>query len=178
MPSVAEATDWIVSGLWGGYAAANVLKWHWWRFNGWGYFWGMITGISGALSLIAFPEIKPLEAFPALLLLSTIGSIVGSLVTRPQDMTTLVNFYVRTAPWGWWGPVQQAAAQLNPGITPNRDFPRDAFNVVVGIIWQTAFVAFPIYVVIKDWPSTTVCVAIIAVTTTILNFSWYRRLEA
>jgi len=27
---------WIVSGLWGGYTAANVLKWYWWRFNGYG----------------------------------------------------------------------------------------------------------------------------------------------
>ena len=48
MSNVKTPVDWIVSGLWGGYAAANVLKWHWWRLNGWGYFWGMITGISGA----------------------------------------------------------------------------------------------------------------------------------
>ncbi len=26
------------------YIAANVLKWHWWRFNGEGYFWGMTPG--------------------------------------------------------------------------------------------------------------------------------------
>ena len=27
-------TNWIVSGLWVGYAAPNMLKWHWWRLNG------------------------------------------------------------------------------------------------------------------------------------------------
>ena len=40
-----------VSGLWCGYTASNVLKWYWWRFNGFGYFWGMITGIGSALVL-------------------------------------------------------------------------------------------------------------------------------
>ena len=41
--------QWIVSALWGGYAASNVIKWYWWRFNGFGYFWGMATGIAAAI---------------------------------------------------------------------------------------------------------------------------------
>jgi SSS family solute:Na+ symporter len=47
--SVNSVVLWIVSGLWGGYTASNVLKWYWWRFNGYGYFWGMVTGISALL---------------------------------------------------------------------------------------------------------------------------------
>ena len=177
-PSVARATDWIVSGLWGGYAAANILKWHWWRFNGYGYFWGMITGIGSALALLAFPEVKPLAAFPLLLLISGAGSIIGSLCTKPQELETLITFYVRTRPWGWWGPIHRAAQSMLPGLAPNRDFPRDAFNVFIGVVWQTALVALPIYIVIKDWQSATVAAAIAAVTTTILKFSWYDQLES
>ncbi len=30
---VNTALQWIVSALYGGYIASNVLKWHWWRFN-------------------------------------------------------------------------------------------------------------------------------------------------
>ena len=41
--------QWIVSGLYGGYIAANVLKWYWWRFNANGFFWGMFAGTAGAL---------------------------------------------------------------------------------------------------------------------------------
>ena len=40
---------WIVGALYGGYVMANVLKWYWWRFNGYGYFWGMIGGIVSAM---------------------------------------------------------------------------------------------------------------------------------
>ena len=38
--SINSVIEWIVSALWGGYTASNVLKWYWWRFNGYGYFWG------------------------------------------------------------------------------------------------------------------------------------------
>ena len=40
---------WIVGSLNGAYVIANVLKWFWWRFNGYGYFWGMMTGIASAM---------------------------------------------------------------------------------------------------------------------------------
>jgi solute:Na+ symporter, SSS family len=220
IPSVAEATNFIVSGLWVGYAAPNILKWHWWRLNGYGYFWGMIAGIGGALFMVAFPVMKQLAgvpmawlfshwvetittpvdvnllvtklhlelpavnfdlnllAFPTLLLLSLAGAIVGSLLTRPEAADVLVSFYTRTRPWGWWGPIRRDAVRRDPQFQPNRDFFHDAFNVLVGVVWQTAFVALPIYVVIKHWQEAIVCMAIIAVTSTILKFSWYDRLEA
>jgi hypothetical protein len=40
---------WIVGALNGAYVIANVLKWTWWRFNGYGYFWGMMIGILAAM---------------------------------------------------------------------------------------------------------------------------------
>src|SRR5207247_10985711 len=44
--SINQVTQWIVSGLLGGYTAPNLHKWHWCRFNGYGYFWGMTAGIA------------------------------------------------------------------------------------------------------------------------------------
>ena len=45
--NILEVMMWIVGALYGGYVIANVLKWYWWRFNGYGYFWGMMAGILG-----------------------------------------------------------------------------------------------------------------------------------
>lgn len=174
--SVDTATQWIVSALWGGYAAANVLKWHWWRLNGFGYFAGMIGGVIGALILLSFPHIELLSAFPLLLLASAGASMVGSWLTKPEDENVLVEFYVRTRPWGWWGPIHRAAVRRYPDFQPNRDFGWDAFNVVVGITWQTAFVVMPIYAVIHDWRAMAVSLAIILVTSAILKRTWYDRL--
>jgi SSS family solute:Na+ symporter len=177
IPSVHAATNWIVSALWGGYAAPNILKWHWWRLNGFGYFWGMTSGILGAIVLLAFPQVEPLTAFPILLLVSTVGAVAGSLLTKQQDEETLVNFYSRTRPWGWWFPVTLVAIRRDPLFEANRDFARDMLNVIIGIIWQTAFVALPIYVVIHNWNGAGVCLVIIVTTSAFLKFSWYDRLQ-
>ena len=176
--SVHKATTWIVAALWGGYAAPNFLKWHWWRLNGWGYFWGMMGGIVVAVGLLAFPNVNPVWAFPFLFAVSLASTVVGSLCTEPEDTRVLVEFYTRTRPWGWWGPVHGAAVASDPGFRPNRDFRRDVFNVLVGIAWQTSFIALPIYCVLRHWPAVAICATIIAVTSTILKFSWYDRLES
>lgn len=176
-PSVHQAIDWIVSALWGGYAAPNILKWHWWRLNGWGYFWGMVAGIGGALGLLMVPYVEPLYAFPLLMLVSTLGAVVGSLATAPEQESVLVDFYTRTRPWGWWRPILSASQRRHPGFQPNRSFGIDAFNVLIGIIWQTSFVALPIYVVIKHWLAASICLLIIVVTTITLKATWYERLE-
>lgn len=36
---------WIIFVLYGGYVVVNVFKWIWWRFNGYGYFFGMLGGL-------------------------------------------------------------------------------------------------------------------------------------
>jgi solute:Na+ symporter, SSS family len=201
IPSVAKATNWIVSGLWVGYTAPNILKWYWWRLNGWGYFWGMILGIGAALATAFFPEVNQwmanqsiwvvsqladtqgvafdvnLMAFPVVLAISLFGTLAGSLLTRPQEESALLGFYTRTRPWGWWAPIRDVAMRQDPQFRPNGDFARDAFNVLIGIVWQTAFVAMPIYAAIHHWKEAAICLAIIAMTSGILKRSWYDRLE-
>lgn len=63
--------QWIVSALYGGYIASNVLKWHWWRFNANGFFYGMLSGILSAMifSLI-IPSVQLLYWFPVLFAIS------------------------------------------------------------------------------------------------------------
>ena len=39
---VNDILQWIVSAAYGSYVVSNVLKWYWWRFNGSGFFWGMV----------------------------------------------------------------------------------------------------------------------------------------
>jgi solute:Na+ symporter, SSS family len=176
-PSVHQATDWIVSALWSGYAAPNILKWHWWRFNGWGYFYGMMSGIAGALLLFVIPDVRPLEAFPVLILISGAGAVIGSLATKQERESVLVDFYIRTRPWGFWGPIHQQAQRLHPEFEPNRDFGFDVINLFVGIVWQTSFVALPIYVVIQHWREAAICLTLIAITSFILKHTWYDRLH-
>jgi hypothetical protein len=102
---------------------------------------------------------------------------LGSLLTNPESDEVLVDFYTRTRPWGWWEPIRAAALRRDPTFQANRNFGWDAFNVLIGIVWQTAFVALPIYIVIREWRSAGICSVIIVVTSSILKKTWYDRLE-
>ena len=176
--SVSAIVAWILSALYAGYAAANLLKWYWWRFNAYGYFWGMAGGIAGSgLVPELLPTVTPIFAFPIILAISLAGCIIGSLATKPDDEAVLINFYDKVRPWGFWGPIHDKLARERPGLEANHDFLRDMFNVVVGIVWQTAQVALGIYLVIRDWSAVTICAALIIVTSAILKFTWYDKLR-
>lgn len=184
--SINSVLVWLVSGLYGGYTASNVLKWYWWRLNGFGYFWGMITGIICAL---LFPpifsrllpgvagDILPLYLFPLLLALSITGCVVGSLLTEPEDEERLKSFYKNVRPWGFWGPVIKKVQQDAPDFTANPHFKRDMFNVVVGTVLQTSLVALPIFAVIKMPDKALLSMVIILATIAILYKTWYANIH-
>lgn len=180
-----DVVNWIVGSLYGGYIAANVLKWHWWRFNGWGYFWGMIAGIAAAFFCAVVFRDQPtlwgfeknLAVFPGILGISLAASVIGSLATPPDDGGVLDRFYLRVRPWGWWGPVHDRLLATHPRLAANRDWPRDAFNVAVGIVWQTSLTAAGIYLVLQDFSRFGLAVMIAVVCMFVLKFTWYDRLR-
>ncbi|MEX1054424.1 MAG: sodium:solute symporter, partial [Rhodothermales bacterium] len=146
--------------------------------NSYGYFWGMVGGILAAMIVpAAIPQLTVIYTFPIILLLSIVGCIAGSLMTRPDDEEVLKNFYVKVRPWGFWSPIREKVQIERPELVPNRDASRDMFNVVVGIIWQTALTATGIYLVLEEWFYLSICVAVVLVTSTILKFNWYDRLR-
>ena len=189
--SVNSVVVWIVSGLWGGYAAANILKWYWWRFNGFGYFWGMITGIASALAMPSIVDRVPYLqhllntysisqnvaiVFPLVLIVSLLGCFIGTLATKPESDEVLVGFYRRVRPWGFWGPILNKVLATDPEFKRNRDFWLDMFNIAVGILWQVTLVALPLYVVLKQFGHLAVALAIVLGTSLILKFTWYNHL--
>src|SRR6202000_3405337 len=73
--------QWIVSGLYGGYVAAHMLKLHWWRFNANGFFWGMLGRVAPAIALAVLKSYDILHGldlyyWPVLFALSMAGSII------------------------------------------------------------------------------------------------------
>ena len=169
--------QWIVSALYGGYTASNLLKWYWWRFNSYGYFWGMLAGIVAAMLGALVPNLAPIYIFPAILALSLVGAIAGTLLTPPDEPHVLDRFYLRVRPWGFWGPVHDRVALTHPGLVRNKNFRRDMFNVAVGIVWQTALTATGILLVLRDWRALTISVSLVVVSAVILKFTWYNRIE-
>lgn len=176
--SINDIMQWIFGALFGGYAAANLLKWHWWRFNAYGYFLGMLSGLIASLILpLLAPDMQPLYAFPYLLAAGLIGSVVGSLATPAESDEILMSFYQKVRPWGMWGPIKAKVQAASPEFKANTSFGRDMFNVGVGMIWQISLVVIPIYLVIQEMVPMLVAIGVMLITTFILKKNWYEKLE-
>jgi Na+/proline symporter len=180
--SINDVTLWIVGALYGGYAAANVLKWYWWRFNGYGFFYGMISGIIGAMIVpkimdIYYPQVNDLYGFPAILVFSTIGCIMGSLLTPPEDDEILKRFYTQVRPWGFWQPIYEKVKRENPDFRKNNEFGKDCFNVLLGLIWQITLIALPMYVVVQEKWAIIGCVVVLILSSFVLKKNWLDKLK-
>lgn len=176
--SINSITLWIVSALWGGYATANMLKWYWWRFNGYGYFYGMASGFVAALIVPkVLPSVSAFNSFPIILMVSTIFCILGSLLTEQESDEILKTFYRRVRPWGVWGPIDKKVKADDAGFQKNENFGRDWANIFIGLVWQISLIAFPIFVVIKKWWAALIAAAMIGGTSFALKKNWYEKLE-
>ncbi|GAA3646986.1 sodium:solute symporter family protein [Flavivirga jejuensis] len=191
--SINSLTLWITSALYGGYVAANFLKWIWWRFNGWGYFWGMTSGLIIATlqflldqnkanfdidtNLYFLAQIPAIYVFPVIFTVSLLGSFLGTLLTPATNMNTLKEFYFNIRPWGFWSPVYKALKIENNTITKNTDFVGDMLNCVIGIIWQSSMILLPIYFMIRDYPKTLITLFVFLITSIILKFTWLDKVK-
>ena len=174
---VNDVLQWIVGGLYGSYVAANILKWYWWRFNGNGFFWGMVGGLIPALTFrFFFDGVLDTYTFPLMLLISFVACIIGTYSAPAVEEVTLKSFYRNVRPWGFWKPIKDMIQAEDPAFEPNKDYFRDAFNVIIGVLWQTSLVAIPIYVVLLKPSYTVVALIITVITSIILKKTWYDHL--
>ena len=185
--SLNTLTLWITSALYGGYACANVLKWIWWRFNGYGYFGGMLAGLIASTILLFFKDailqglgiagpVPDIYFFPVIFLFSLIGCLAGTFMTAPDSMDAVKSFYRQTRPWGWWGPVKKEVMREDPSFIPNQDLGKDAFNILTGMAWQMAQVLIPIYLMIRDHTQLAIWVMVFFVTSWLLKKYWWDKL--
>jgi len=174
--------QWIVSGLYGGYVAANMLKWHWWRFNASGFFWGMLAGIIPAIALAvlkSFGWLKGLDLYywPILFLLSLAGSVLGSYAAPPTEEAVLMSFYKTVRPWGFWKPVHQKVVKQDPAFIANQNFRLNAFNIFLGIIGQLCLTILPMYIVLWLKGPLLVTLVLLLIICLILKKTWWNKLN-
>ena len=191
--SINSLTLWITSSLFGGYVAANFLKWIWWRFNGWGYFWGMLSGLiiaslqflldqnkdsftEGSI-LYELSHMSAIYLFPIIFGFSLLGSFLGTYLSKPTSMEVLKSFYSNVHPWGWWNPVYKELKRDDDTFTKNTDFVSDMLNCIIGIVWQSSMILLPIYFMIRDYPKTLIALLVFVITSVILKFTWLDKVK-
>ncbi|MDR3297398.1 MAG: Na+:solute symporter [Prevotellaceae bacterium] len=176
---VNSVLQWVTNALYGSYIAANVLKWHWWRFNGRGFAWGMGAGMLPALVIPLIPwfnGVNPLYYFPIILAFSVLGCVAGAYSAPPTELEVLKKFYAKTRPWGFWKPIHDLVVANDPSFQKNTAFGRDMANVAIGIVWQCALIVAPIYLVLQQYWAMGTALMVIVVASLALKKNWYDRL--
>ncbi len=175
--SIAKIWGWMMMALGGGVLVPNVLRWYWWRMNGWGYALGTFGGILLSLVSLFTNTVPDYVIFPLIVTASLLLSVIGSLVTRPVDKKLLKEFYLSIRPFGRWKPVRE-----DSGLTAfERDnnaekVSRSVLNVVLGMIAIAAGYLFPMFLVGHWYGRSLLCLGFSLAAVIALKFTWYRHL--
>ena len=175
--SINQMFIWIMGTLGAGVLMPNVLRWYWWRVNGWGYAVGTISGM--VLSLIQalvpyFSKLPLYVTFPVIAGSVCAITVLVTFLTPPTDQGVLLTFYRNVRPVGCWGPIAREA-QLPP---ESSTFARDAINVLIGIPWLIAMWLCPVFVVLHRFPDAILTGGIVALLSAVLYKTWYKHLDA
>jgi len=183
---------WIIMGLFVGTLPPNILKWYWWRANGLSFTIGSITGLLAALA-IQFEAVSNLLSrisadLPYIAGSSTIqqyifvfsagiiGSIIGAYIAKPTDMETLKKFYLKTKPFGFWGPVRKECdAELVKDIKVEST--RDMFLLLPAFGAHISLFLMMSSIMWKQWATVGTCLTIFAVCVSLLYKFWYKNLK-
>ena len=119
-----------------------------------------------------------MNSFPIIFLNSIIGCFIATLVTKPESDEVLMKFYHNVRPWGFWKPIYEKVVKIDPEFVKNNNFKRDMSNIFVGIVWQITLMATPVFLVLREYNSLMICIGVLILTSLILKFNWWDKLEA
>ena len=175
--SIAQIWNWLMMALGAGMIVPNVLRWYWWRFNGWGYAAGTVGGILLSLVALLKPDAPMSETFPPIVGGSLLVAVVVTLLTRPVSMHVLTSFYRTVRPFGAWGAVR-ARADLTAAeaAAPSESIPFAVLNTGLGIVAISGMYLFPMYLVGHWHVTALLCFGAAALAAATLYVTWYRRL--
>ena len=181
MQSILELGIWIFSIMFGSMIVPMVIRWYWWRFNGWGFSAGV-----GAAFLIAIAQ-KILQKggfvdwpdyvfYFIMLSASFLVSMLVTLLTPATDEKVLIKFYTSIQPWGFWKPVRSKVLAEMPNFKSEKMVVSDFVNMVVGAISIFALNVLPFYLMLHNWNRVCILGGIFLVTSVVLYFTWYKTL--
>ena len=171
--SIADIWEWMMMALGAGVVIPNVLRWYWWRMNGWGYSLGVLGGILLSMVALLFPGWPGYYVFALICTASLLASVIGSLATAPVDKAVLTDFYKSVRPFGFWKPVREqsdAASAAGAALT--------ILNVMLGMLAISGLYLAPMYLVGHWYAQSAVWLTLAVAAIIALRFTWYKNLEA
>ena len=175
--NINEIWGWITMGIGAGMFIPQVIRWYWWRFNGYGFAVGTLFGMTAAILTKAFGG--PLPEYTSFLIASgssLLGCIIGTYYTKPTDDEVLFNFYKITRPFGFWNKVRN---QLSNDVLSkiNGENRRDIIAIFFAVPWQVVLFLTGMMVVMKQWTNVFNLLLLLIPLSLGLYWFWFRHLS-
>ncbi|MBK9128704.1 MAG: sodium:solute symporter [Phycisphaerales bacterium] len=180
-PSINSIWNWLNMGLGAGVLLPNLLRWYWWRLNGYGYAAGAAAGMVVALGLhllrteLPAWAVTPYATFIWTVAGSLLAIIVVSLATAPAPRALLLEFYRTTRPFGLWGPIAREVAAVERADI-RRENARDLVALLLAVPWQLVLFLVPMCLVVRQWGSAAGLAGLLLVLSVGLYFAWLRHI--
>ncbi len=175
--NINEIWGWITSSLGAGLLVPTMARWYWWRMNGYGFATGTVAGmVAAVLQRLFLPEIPEYFAFMIATSASLVGMIIGTYLAPPTEEKVLLEFYKRTRPFGFWGPVRKKIkGEVMEKI--NKENRRDIIATFFAVPWQVVLFLTGMAVIMKRWDEFAWLGVILLALSTGLYFFWFRHLS-
>ena len=176
--NINEIWGWITMSIGAGLIVPQLIRWYWWRLNGYGYAIGMASGMLAAIvwKLVAPEGTGEYIAFLFSAGISFAGTLIGTWLTKPTDAAVLRHFYRVTRPFGFWGCIRsQFSAKFMAQV--NLENRRDIFSTFIAVPWQICLFLMWMVLVMKRFDTFLVLLGIVVILSVVLYYSWFRHLS-
>ncbi len=175
--NINEIWGWITSSLGAGLLVPTMARWYWWRMNGYGFAAGTVAGmVAAVLQRLFLPDIPEYFSFMIATSASLVGMIIGTYLAPATDEKVLLEFYKRTRPFGFWGPIRKKIkGEVMEKI--NRENRRDIIATFFAVPWQVVLFLTGMAVIMKRWDEFAWLGVILLALSTGLYFFWFRHLS-
>ena len=176
--NINEIWGWITMSIGGGLLVPLLVRWYWWRLNGYGFASGIATGmIAAVIQKAFFPGVPEYAAFIFSAGVSLTSMIVGTYLAPVTDRSVLENFYKTTRPFGFWGSIRDSIPKhvLERVNEENR---RDIIAVFFAVPWQVVLFLGLMMIVMQRWDNFTYLSILFVLLSIGLYHFWFRHLSA
>ena len=175
--NINEIWGWITMGIGAGMFIPQLIRWYWWRYNGYGYALGTVLGMIGAVLTKAFAgQIPEYTSFMIASGSSFIGCILGTYLTEPTDEKVLFNFYKITRPFGFWNKIRNRLPKETL-TNINNENRADIIATFFAVPWQIVLFLIGMMIVLKQWYSLMILLPLFLILSSGLYWFWFRNLD-
>ena len=175
--NINEIWGWITMGIGAGMFIPQVIRWYWWRFNGYGFAIGTAVGMTAAVLTKTFAG--PIPEYTSFLIASgssLAGCILGTLLTPATENNVLENFYRVTRPFGFWSHIRGSLPKAVQSKI-NQENRRDIIATFFAVPWQVVLFLTGMMIVMKQWTNVLNLGFLLILLSAGLYWFWFRHLS-